>query len=118
MATLTRDARGFVDGVIRYMRSENRGVTSALPKVQSLLNKMSARDRKEKSAAVISAVEIAAGEKLIIQKNLEKLVDHPLEIEYSVKPELIAGLRAQIGDFVIDTSLANQLDRIAASISS
>ena len=115
MAVPSNDARGFVEGVIRYMKTEGK-VSAALPKVELLLYKMSKRDRQQKIATVEVTSELSEKQRQTIEKVLERLVDHSLEVEFKINPELIAGLRVEIGDFRFDSSLAWQLDRIGLAI--
>lgn len=116
MGIRTNDAKGFVEGVIRYMRTESPSASRFIPKVQRLLYKMTIRDKSEKVALLDSAIEMAEPQKQKIQKILESLVEHRLDIEYRIMPELIAGFRVQIGDFVIDTSFSHQLDSLGETL--
>lgn len=111
MKTLTKDARGFVDGVMKYIKSDGKSPT-ANTKVRAMLSRVSEIDKSENSASVETAVVLDAKEKSLFARAVEKMTGHPVEIVYTVKPELIGGFRLTIGDYVMDDSLASQLNQI------
>lgn len=114
-STLTKDARGFVDGVVTMLRSTDKTKTMA-PKVQTLLDKMTAQSKRERLAKVETSIPLSPEEK----KSLEEALTHALErevmLEVAVKPELIGGFRVQVGDWVYDTSLTGQLHQMAEQL--
>jgi len=106
---MTKDARGFVDGVLRYLKQEGKAV-STVPKVQSLLHKVSAQARKEKEAYVTSAVALSNTEKQDLAEILANLIGHAVHLETRVDSSLVGGLKIQVGDWIVDTSLRGQLE--------
>jgi len=115
MDTLNKDARGFVDGVVRYLKSETHASPN-IPKVRSYLMRMTASARRETSARVESSVALTNGEKVLLRTYLTGLVNHTVTFHYAVDARLVAGLRIRIGDWVVDTTLVKQLDDLSASL--
>ncbi|OGG31252.1 ATP synthase F1 subunit delta [Candidatus Gottesmanbacteria bacterium RIFCSPLOWO2_01_FULL_46_9] len=112
---LTKDARGFVDGVVSYLRTDGK-LKSITPKVEAFLHNVTSQTRKEKVAYVQSSVELAPGEKTSLAKLLEKLIGHEVSLEPSVNPDLLGGITIQVGDWVVDTSVKSQLEQMAQSL--
>lgn len=113
--TLTKDARGFVSGVMTYLRGDSRSKQAA-PKVQAFLGKVTEQARKEKMAHIESSVALTQMEKLAIEKMLAKLIGHDVSLICTISPDLLGGMRVQVGDWIVDTSLAMQLESMAAAL--
>lgn len=109
---LTKDARGFVDGVVNYLKSEGKS-KAALPKVEALLGKVTAQSKKEKTAQVTSSITLTDPEKNSLARVLSGLLGHEVALVCSVDQSLVAGIRIQIGDWIVDTSLKSQLEQMA-----
>ncbi|MBI4066343.1 F0F1 ATP synthase subunit delta [Candidatus Gottesmanbacteria bacterium] len=108
MSSLAKDARYFVDGVTKYLRRQ--GTSDAmLPKVSAVLHKISSSARTEKTARVESVVVLSPKEKTEISRLLSRLLTHTVTIECTINKELIGGLRIQVGDWIVDTSLSSQV---------
>ena len=72
-----------------------------------------------KSHAVIeSATEMEASEKSAITRTLRSKYGSEVTTDYSVNPDLIGGLRIQVGSNVVDASVRSRLDRLAAELAS
>lgn len=115
MSNLQHDARGFVNGIVDYLKTDGKR-RGALPKVQSLLLKVSDRASRETKAIVKSVVPLTQDEKEILQRVLEKHMNHPITIVAELDDTLIGGLRIEIADFIIDTSYNAQLEKMADSL--
>lgn len=115
MKTLTKDARGFVTGVVDYLRKEGRAHQS-IPKVRSLFQKVTSQARRESQALVESAVTLTAEEKKRVTIALENLLEHTLTVHFSIQTDLIGGLRIKVADWTIDTSMQEQLRALQASL--
>ena len=115
MNAISNDAKGFVEGVVRYIRTGGQS-QSVLPKVQSLLHKVTSATRKEKIAMVQSSVALTVNERQKLQKILNRILGHEVILECTVQPTLIGGLRIQIGDWVVDTSMKEQLEAMGRSL--
>jgi F-type H+-transporting ATPase subunit delta len=117
MKVLSKDARGFIEGVATYIRSDARAKTM-IPKVQSLLTKVTADAKKEQSAEIKSALALLPAEKKYIEALLADLLGHAVNCRYSIDATLVGGIKIQVADWVVDSSLTTQLTNIARSIES
>ena len=115
MKTLSKDARGFVDSVAGYIRSDKRG-KQLLPRVQSLFTKVTASARKERLARVETAVTLTAAEKNSVTRILGQILDHDVDCTFVVDREVIGGLKIQVADWVIDTSLVSELGALGKTL--
>ncbi len=106
--SLTKDAKGFIDGVVTYLSRDANGSTVA-PRVASLASKVSAQAKKERVAKVTSVVRLTSDEKKHIALALAKLLGHRVELETIVDAHLVGGLRIQVADWILDTSFDRQL---------
>ncbi len=113
--SLSKDARGLIDGVVEYMRRDGKS-KSSVPKVAAFLGKVTAQTREEKMARVTTAVALSETEKKSLASVLSKIMGHDVELEITVNGALIAGLRIQVGDWIVDTSLKSQLEEMATQL--
>ncbi len=113
MATpITKDARNFVDGIVSYLKKDKH-VTQVVPKVRALLGKVTAQAKKQKIAHIESAIQLSQTEKTLIEKTLVHHIGHDVELDCQINAEVLGGIRIQIGDWIIDTSLKSQLEQMA-----
>ena len=70
---------------------------------------IAARRRRRLSARVTSAVELTDDEKERLRAALADLYDHDVHLHTEVDPDVVGGLVVQIGDEVIDGSVAGRL---------
>ena len=117
MKTLSKDARGFIEGVASYIRSDARAKTM-VPRVASLITKVTTAAKREQSAQVKSAVELFPEEKKRIEAILVRLLGHTVECHYSIDTSLVGGIKIQVADWIVDSSLTTQVTTIAHSLSS
>jgi F-type H+-transporting ATPase subunit delta len=115
MKSISKDARGFVEGVVAHLKGSGKARTVA-PKVQSLLLKMSAAAKREHQATVESAVKLTVSETQAIARILSGLAGHEVSLTNTISPSLIGGVRVTMADWVMDTSVKNELHRMAALI--
>lgn len=117
MKTLSKDARGFIEEVASFVRSDARA-TSVAPRVSTLLTKVTASAKREQNAQVKSAIALLEPEKKRIESVLTKLLGHAVECHYSIDESLIGGIQIQVADWIVDSSLATQVATIAHSVTS
>lgn len=111
MKSLVSDAKGFVEGVVTELRAAKK--SSAMEgKVESLLLKMTSRAKKEQRAVVYSASPLTASEEKDIASLLARVSGHDVSIDVVIEPELIAGVRIQMADWVMDISMGSQLQKM------
>lgn len=115
MKALSKDARGFVESVTSYIKSDAHA-KQVLPKVQSLLTKVTSAAKRERIARVTSVVALSQTEKSQVDQMIDALLGHNVECSFSVNPSLLGGLRIQVADWVIDTSLESQLTMLTRSL--
>ncbi|SRR5258706_9483285 len=117
MKTLTRDARGFIDGVTKYIQTEGAS-QSVLPKVQGFFSQVTNQAKKERTAIVTTVVPLTQGEKISLEKVLYGLLGHEVECQYATNNTLLGGMRVQVADWVVDSSLQTQLSAMSTSLKS
>ena len=111
MKSFSKDARGFVEGVVAHLKRSGkaRGVT---PKVQSLLLKMTAAAKREHQATVESTVKLTAAETQTIARILSGIAGHQVSLTSRVNASLIGGIRVTMADWVMDMSVTSQLHQM------
>ena len=78
--------------------------------IESFL-KLCAQKRGEVKASLISSKELSKDEIENISKDLSSSMGSTIKFDYKVDKELIAGLKLQLGSFMIDTSIKNKLKK-------
>ena len=111
MKGITKEARGFVSGVMGYLKGE-RKAKSMMPKMQKLLSKVTEQARVARTATVMSAVKLTKAEEAKVGKFLGTLVGHSVSIRTEVHEDLLGGVRIQVADWIIDTSIKTQIQTI------
>jgi len=84
---------------------EIEGVAEAF---NEILDQVDGRMRAE----VSSAVPLEAGDVTRIQTSLERLTSKKVTVTSTVVPELLGGIRIQMGNVVLDGSVRTQLNRM------
>src|SRR6056297_1547741 len=74
--------------------------------------KLADEEANRLAVEVKSPIELSANQLEKLRTKLESELDKEIELEVTVKPDLIGGLVLQIGDKVIDGSLLTQLENI------
>ncbi|MBI5449023.1 F0F1 ATP synthase subunit delta [Candidatus Gottesmanbacteria bacterium] len=113
--TLTKDAKGFVSGIVDYLRRDS-AVSGDIPKVRELFRKVTSEASRQKYAQLETSVSLTPEEKRSLTQCLAKLVGHPIELVVRVNDKLLGGFRVTVGDWVVDTSLANELRQLSDSL--
>lgn len=115
MKLVSKDARGFVEGVVAHLRKSGKG-RSVTPKVQSLLLKMTAAAKREHQATVESTVKLTSLEIQSIARILSTIAGHEVSLTSSVNTSLIGGIRVTMADWVMDMSVVNELRLMGALV--
>lgn len=71
---------------------------------------------REAVASVESARQLTPDQQAQLARILTALADHRVNIELSLEPGLIAGVRVRLGDTVMDSSMAGQLEELRADV--
>ncbi|MFC1647212.1 F0F1 ATP synthase subunit delta [Patescibacteria group bacterium] len=115
MKALPKNAKGFVDGILKHIESSGK-VRSNEKKVKNLLTKISRDEASGAIAMVESAVILTTKEIETLKVKIEKLLGHSVEVKTSVKPSLLGGLRITVGDWIFDDTLLVQLKNIQSML--
>jgi F-type H+-transporting ATPase subunit delta len=101
-------------GLISFIVSQGRG--SELPEIVDAFVAKAAASRERMVAQVRSAVELEpeAVERLTIA--LSRIAGRAVEAKIIVDPSVIGGIVAQVGDMVIDGSIASRLDSLRQAL--
>lgn len=89
-----------------------------LPQVSDLYEQLKSQYEGVLDAKIVSAFELNAEQikKLIVM--LEKKFKHEINAKVSVDPELIGGIKVEIGDEILDTSVRGKLEAMAVALKS
>ncbi|RFU83061.1 F0F1 ATP synthase subunit delta [Streptomyces triticagri] len=74
------------------------------------LSKLAAERRERMVAVVASAVPLSDGQKQRLAGALAKLYGREMHLNLDVDPEVLGGIRVQVGDEVINGSIADRLE--------
>lgn len=110
---LSKDARGFVDSVVSYLKTDGK-TKSAAPRVERMIDRVAKSAKRESLVLVESAIPLTEEEKEGLRKDIEAFAGRELSIECEVRKELIAGFCIRIGDVIIDSSFRRKLDEMAS----
>ena len=83
------------------------------PDIQALFNEMTDKAKKQKTVRVESSVSLSSDETKHLQSKFAVLLGHEVTVDSIINPDVLGGLRIQVGDWVIDTSLKSQLEQMA-----
>lgn len=70
----------------------------------------------EAKAHVESVIKLDTFEKEMLAKFLVDILKRSVDIVYSVKPSLLAGMRVQVGDWKLDGTIIHQLEKMKGEI--
>jgi F-type H+-transporting ATPase subunit b len=67
---------------------------------------------REPTAHISTAQALTLEQQGLMARTLTALADRHVDLEVRVDPELVAGIRVRIGDIIVDSSIAGQLDEL------
>ncbi|MFF3413473.1 F0F1 ATP synthase subunit delta [Streptomyces sp. NPDC002698] len=82
------------------------------------LSRLAAERRDRMVAVVTSAVPLSDGQKQRLGASLAKLYGRPMHLNLDVDPDVLGGIRVQVGDEVINGSIADRLEDAARRMAS
>ncbi|MEU1041598.1 F0F1 ATP synthase subunit delta [Streptomyces sp. NPDC005551] len=82
------------------------------------LSKLAAARRDRMVAVVTSAVPLSDGQKRRLGEALAKLYGRRMHLNLDVDPDVLGGIRVQVGDEVINGSIADRLEEAARRMAS
>jgi F-type H+-transporting ATPase subunit delta len=70
----------------------------------------------ETSVSVVSAVGLTAQEKKEVERIVSGTRSASLVFSYRVDPDVLGGVKVEVGDLVIDSTIASQLKKVQVSL--
>lgn len=99
------------------LMAEN-GRLDVLPQVSELFEQLKSQYDGVLDANIVSAFALNGGQLRQLIVMLEKRFKHEINAKVSVDPELIGGVKVEIGDEVLDTSVRGKLEAMAVALKS
>ncbi len=109
---LTDEGRNFI-----LLLAEN-GRIEILPEVSEMFEQLKIRHEGVLDAKVISAFPLDDAQLQSLLADLEAKFQRRIEANVSVDPELIGGVKVEIGDEVLDASVRGKLEAMAVALKS
>ena len=109
---LTDEGRNFV-----LLLAEN-GRVEVLPEVSEMFEQLKARHDGVLEAKVTSAFVMSDAQLKDLVADLEARFKRKIEAKVSIDPELIGGVKVEIGDEVLDASVRAKLEAMAVALKS
>ena len=109
---LNEEGRNFV-----LLLAENRRL-QILPEISELFEQLRAQHEGVLDAKIISAFEMSDVQLRELVADLEGKFKRKIEAKVSVDPELIGGVKVEIGDEVLDASVRGKLEAMAVALKS
>jgi F-type H+-transporting ATPase subunit delta len=72
--------------------------------------------QREPTAFITAAESLTLDQQGLMARTLTALADRHIDLEVQVDLKLVAGIRVRIGDIVVDSSIAGQLDELRAQV--
>ena len=109
---LTDEGRNFV-----LLLAEN-GRIEVLPEVSEMFEQLKTRHDGVLDAKVTSAFAMSDAQLKDLVANLETRFKRKIEAQVSIDPELIGGVKVEVGDEVLDASVRAKLEAMAVALKS
>ncbi len=109
---LTDEGRNFV-----LLLAEN-GRIEVLPEVSEMFEQLKTRHDGVLDAKVISAFAMSDAQLKDLVADLEARFKRKIEAKVSIDPELIGGVKVEVGDEVLDASVRAKLEAMAVALKS
>ena len=112
--SLVNDASGAVRLLARSALTDGRGVFAA--NLSAYLDALAAL-RGHQRAAVVSAIAMTPAQTNTLITQLSRIFGSPIDLEPSVDPSVVGGIRVDVGGDVIDGSVKARLDAAREAMS-
>lgn len=104
-------AREFID----FLLAEDG--PDVLPHAASEISRLSSEVRRENTIQVTSAVPLTKEEQSFIREKLVNFFSKDFaKVDTTIDKRIVGGLKIQIGDFLIDATVQNQLKRLKSDL--
>ncbi|MBX3617204.1 F0F1 ATP synthase subunit delta [Nitrosomonas sp.] len=108
----TPEARNFIRLII-----ENKRIL-VMPQVRDLFEQLKAQHEGVLDAKIITAFKLESGQLSDLVADLEKKFNRKVEAQVSVDPEIIGGVKVEIGDEIFDASIRGKLEAMTIALKS
>lgn len=98
--------RDLVSKIITAKPRDYRAILAAIQRLTRI-------DAKSREVTVQSATELDQPSRQRVESGLTKDYGNNLSVSYATNPELLGGLKIQVGDDVFDGSVQGRLDRLS-----
>lgn len=92
------------------------GRLNLLPQIIEEFRDAAQGGKGQKKGEVSSATELSDAEKKSLQQAIEKKLGSAVSLEFKVNPELMGGIEARVGGYVIEDSLKANLEKLNDSL--
>lgn len=100
--------------IAQLLQTRPRGFMGVLIQLQRLIK----LDAKRRLARIESAESLSPAQQAAIQSNLEERYGPGLTFEFSQRPDLLGGMRVQVGSDVYDGSVRTRLNEVREAFES
>ena len=94
------------------------GRVNVLPQVSELFEQLKAEHEGVLEASIVSAFAMNKSQLRKLIDSLEHKFKRRIEAKVSIDPELIGGVKVEIGDKILDTSIRGKLEAMAIALKS
>ncbi len=108
----TPEARNLIKLII-----ENKRVL-VMPQVRNLFEQLKAQHEGVLEAKIVTAFKLESGQLNNLVADLEKKFNRKVEAQVSVDPEIIGGVKVEIGDEIFDASVRGKLEAMTIALKS
>jgi ATP synthase F1 delta subunit len=88
----------------------------ALFRVRKRFDELWAKENKRLEVTVTSAVELDASVVESVGAEIEKQTGQTIELNSQIDPEIIGGIKLQVGNMVLDASIRNRLEKLRREV--
>jgi F-type H+-transporting ATPase subunit delta len=88
----------------------------ALFRIKREVDALWAEEHRLLPVTVTSAIELDEGLVADIGKRIEEQTDRKVELSSSVDPDVLGGLKVQVGNMVLDATVRNRLERLRKQV--
>lgn len=106
------------EGRSLVMLMAENGRLDVLPQVSQLFEQLKSQYEGILDANIVSAFAMNDGQLKKLIANLEQKFKHKINARVSIDPELIGGVKVEIGDEILDTSVRGKLEAMAVALKS
>lgn len=72
--------------------------------------------QKQLVAHVYSAVKLTKDEETSVKETVSDIAGEQIPVEMHIDKDLMGGLKIEVGDWILDTTISSQLKRLTASL--